>query len=125
MKVSFDFDGTLIDWLCAKKMHTLVDILILGGADVWILTTRKERNNNIDLYKIAVSLNIPKHKIIFTNGEMKVNEYIRGGFNLHIDNDWVEVAKINENNGCALLCNMTVGNLVDDFKFSKQVLEKL
>lgn len=125
IKVSFDVDGTLIDWGNAKRMHSLIKTLLLGGADVWVLTTRKEENNNVDLFKLIAELNIPRHKIIFTNGVMKVNEFVRGGFDLHIDDDWVEVAKINENNGFALLCDMTVSNLVEEFEFSKQVLDNL
>ena len=100
MKISFDFDGTLSKYTIKEIAKTFIE----AGHDVWVITARDDsRNHNVDLYGVCKYVGIPEDKIIFTNGDYKVDEYINGDFELHYDNDWEEVSKINNVGGTAIL----------------------
>jgi len=91
-KVSFDFDSTLSE----KEVQELAKLLIENDIDVWITTTRYEdiRNykaisgaNHDDLIKVITELNIPFHKVKFTNFEWKY-EYLKDSeFIWHLDDN--------------------------------------
>jgi len=115
-KVAFDFDSTLVDHLHSKKIQTLVSILILGGADVWIITSRSPDHKNEDVFKLCDKLGISKHKVILTNGAFKVNEFIRGGFDIIFDDQWGEIQKIHESGNCGLMVGFNVFDLLCDVR---------
>jgi hydroxymethylpyrimidine pyrophosphatase-like HAD family hydrolase len=119
MKISIDCDETLLHWEHAPKIWELIKILIQGGADVWILTGRNEDNVNTDLFRKMNEIGIPKHKILFVGSSLKVNEFIRNCFDLHIDNDWLEVSKINESGNFSLLCGLKPVELKEEFEMHK------
>ena len=121
MKVSFDFDGCLGE----KHIQDLAKLLILSGADVWCMTSRFDDNiydengvfqgynggRNQILRDVCSKVGIPLHKIIYTNGAFKVNEYARGSFDLHFDDMFDEVEMIQRSGGKALLVDFSVYDL--------------
>lgn len=120
MKISFDFDGCLGE----KHMQMLAQLLIMAGADVWVITSRHDdnlydengafqgyRGTNIDVRNVCSKVGIPHHKIIYTNGAFKVNEYAKGSFDMHFDDMFDEVEAIQRNGGKALLVDFSVYDL--------------
>ena len=108
MKISFDFDGTLSE----EAIKNTARIYIIAGHDVWVITARDEgKNHNVDLYGICKYIGVEEEKIIFTNGVDKVDEYIKGNFDLHYDDEWEEVMKINNQGGTAILVNPDFGDI--------------
>ena len=101
MKISFDYDGTLTE----ESIKNSAKIYIIAGHDVWIITARSEGNFNSDLYKLCDNIKLEHEKVIYTNGLLKVEEYIKGNFDLHYDDEWDEVAEINKVGGTAVLVN--------------------
>jgi len=98
-KISVDFDGTLtIDFV-----QLYIQNLIQRGIEVWIVTSRLDDENapneewNVDLYRVAKKLKIPKEHIIFTNSEQKFKTLRGKDFIWHLDNDANELTKINNN----------------------------
>ncbi len=121
MKISFDYDMTLSE----PHIRELAKLLIKAGADVWVLTSRQDdyirdengailgtSSQNSDLYQVIKYLEIPKNKVIYTNGAFKQGEYARGGFDLHFDDMWDEVEMINRNGGKALLVDMQLYDML-------------
>ena len=92
MKVSFDFDGCLGD---NKFVQMICKMFISSGHDVYILTSRDNRAMNSDLWKFADEYNIDRNKVFMTNGALKVDLFIKNGFDLHFDNSYDEVIAIN------------------------------
>ena len=92
MKVSFDFDGCLGD---NKFVQMICKMFISSGHDVYILTSRDNRAMNSDLPKFADEYNIDRKKVFMTNGALKVDLFIKNGFDLHFDNSYDEVIAIN------------------------------
>lgn len=111
MKISFDFDSTLAE----DRVQLLYNKLKEDGHDIYITTTRVEKMpngivlENRDLWSVCKRLGIDKSKVRFTNGNDKY--HILDGFDIHFDDDKIEVDLINENvKGC-------VGVLVYDPEF--------
>lgn len=106
MKISFDFDCTLSE----PKFQITAKNFIDKGHDVWIVTSRVSQAKiltwNDDLFKIAEKLNIPKEKIVFTEGDAKY-KYLEE-FDLHFDDDQVEIDDI------SLHCYRCIGILIDE-----------
>lgn len=92
MKVSFDFDGCLGD---NEFVQMICKMFISSGHDVYILTSRDNRAMNSDLWKFADEYNIDRKKVFMTNGALKVDLFIKNGFDLHFDNSYDEVIAIN------------------------------
>lgn len=105
-KVSFDYDSTL----SRKDIQDYAQSLIRRGFEVWICTSRYEdckdylwRKNeddcHKDLNKVALELNIPRERIIFTNMQDKWEKMQEIGFEplFHLDDDFVELNGINRN----------------------------
>ena len=112
MKVSFDFDETLD----LTYIQNLAKILIAGGADVWVLTSRlggelKTEDGIIygkcehgkDVVAVCEEVGIPLDKVLYTNGAYKAQMYREHGFDLHFDNMEDEVERIMLDGGNALL----------------------
>jgi hypothetical protein len=99
MKVCFDFDNTL-DIITIK---TYAKELINQGIDVWICTQRPcdedapNKSRNLDLWQVVKYLNIPKNQVIFLNLKSKFTFFLNKDFIWHLDDDWTEIKKINEN----------------------------
>lgn len=108
LKISFDFDSTLAE----PRIQRLAKKLIDDGHDVWITTTRHEKwetagpNWNREVFAVAKKLNIPFEKIRFTNGKDKWP--FLNGFDLHFDDDQVEIELMEEN------ASECVGVLIND-----------
>ena len=98
MKVSFDFDHTLTN----PKYQELAKKFIDLGAEVFIVTTRKYKNedgsklpyDNREVFSMAGRLKIPKDNIVFTNYKDKYS-YV-SDFEFHFDDNIHEINLINE-----------------------------
>jgi hypothetical protein len=119
MKISIDFDMTLGE----TYIQQLAKLLILGGADVWVLTGRiddqiKCENKiigyhgfNKDLRGVCDKVGIPYEKIIYTDGIFKYKKFFEHKFDLHFDDDFKEVEMINRNGGKAMLVDLHLGDI--------------
>ena len=102
MKVSFDFDHTLTNPIYQKLALKFINI----GAEVHITTSRtnlikngKQPYDNREVFEMAKRLGIKQTSITFTNYKYKVG-FLKS-FDLHFDDDEVEITLINENpKGC-------------------------
>jgi hypothetical protein len=99
MKVSFDYDGTLSTEQGQQRARSHVD----RGDDVYVTTSRPKNPehglwNNNDVYEDAKKVGIPEEKVRFTELEDKW-KYLED-FDLHFDNDSMEVILINANTEC-------------------------
>ena len=92
MKISFDFDDTLT----TPQGLDLLASHIAKGDEVFIIT-RRRKSFNEPIYELAKKYNIPKSKVIFTNGEMKWKTILELGIELHYDNNPDELKLIQEN----------------------------
>lgn len=90
MKISFDFDGTLT---ASSKVISLAKKFIALGADVWIVTRRSAKWDSSSLKDVLFELNLPISKVIFTELEYK-SMYVTD-FDLHIDDDQIDIDLIN------------------------------
>ncbi len=117
MKISFDFDSTLSE----PYMQVIARSLINMEHNVWIITSRcgESSVNNQDLYKVCINLGISKTHVIFTDGNHKVDEYIKGNFELHFDDDWEDVMMINNIGGKALLVNPDYVEIFSEMQYRK------
>ena len=115
MKISFDYDDTL----SLDKIQDLAMSLIDAGHNVWVITSRFETNSsmNADLFYVCGLIGIPKHKVIFTDGGLKCNEYARGSFDMHYDDDWEEVLHINNDGGLAFLVNPDYSEIYNEMQY--------
>jgi len=99
MKVSFDFDGTLVIDVVGDYAKELVK----RGVDVWVTTSRMDNfqgnpNWNDDLFDRIFKCKIDFTKVNFTNIERKAQYFVRtkSDFIWHLDDDWQEIAEIKE-----------------------------
>jgi len=100
MKISFDFDHTI-----SKDFYqALAAKYIANGDDVWIVTSRftndhplNRFNHNDKVFAVAQKLEIPRENIIFTNMEPKWEFLKEEQFDLHYDDDEVEIQGIEDN----------------------------
>lgn len=90
--ISVDFDDTL----STERGQNLVRNLIDDGNTIHIITRRNE-NENKDVYKIADELGISRADIHFTNGKLKWETIKQLGIEKHIDNNEDEIKAIKEN----------------------------
>jgi len=109
-KISFDFDGTL----ARKDIHAFAKEIAQAGHEVWIVTSRfsdeegiaKNWNwipgQNEKVFAAAKDIGIPESRIVFTNMTPKI-EFLQGkGFDLHLDDDDIELMHIlSSKDGCA------------------------
>ncbi len=119
MKISIDFDMTLGE----PYIQQLAKLLILGGADVWVLTARNDDSiicngefsgyygYNKDLRNVCERVGIPKEKVLYTNGTYKYKLFLENKFDLHFDDDFKEVEMINRNGGKAMLVDFHLADL--------------
>jgi hypothetical protein len=115
MKISFDFDDTL----SLDKIQELAKSLIESGNDVWVITSRfgKSLSMHRDLYYVCDSIGLPRHKVLFTDGGLKCNEYARGSFDMHYDDDWEEVSTINTDGGLAILVKPDFSEIYTEMQY--------
>lgn len=109
MKISFDFDSTLSE----DNIQLIAKSFIDKGHDVYITTSRFsstkdnikkwpwKKKENDTLFSIAKKLNIPICRIRFT--EMKPKSDYLSDFDLHFDDDQVELELIHENTKCVCI----------------------
>ena len=93
-KISFDFDGTISQ----IPLQQLASQLIKDGHEVWITTSRHERKQNKDLYRVANKVGILPYRIHFTNGDFKFLYLDRNNFTIHFDNSIMEIQEALDNN---------------------------
>lgn len=99
MKVSFDFDHTLD----SAPMQRLAKAFVAMGAEVYVTTSRHSdiaHNWNADVLRICQRVGIPPDRIRFTDGELKYR--FLQDFDLHFDDDDVEIGWINKHPHCGL-----------------------
>ena len=109
MRISFDFDGTLVDEFGGHPSNNQKDEVqglakkyLSQGHEVIIITKRfgpenKDkgiRNEHLEVQHLAKKLGI--EKIYFTNREMKFSYIINLGVDRHFENDDYEVKLINQ-----------------------------
>ena len=91
MIVSFDFDATLD----MSHVQDYAKELVEKDVDVWIVTSRHHADW-YDVLDIAEKVGIPHRRIIFTNGRSKVNALLDIKPIWHLDDDWVDLGRINK-----------------------------
>ena len=109
MRISFDFDGTLVDEFGGHPANSqkdevqgLVRKYLSQGHEVIIITKRFGpensdkgiKNEHLEVQHLAKKLGI--EKIYFTNREMKFSYIINLGVDRHFENDDYEVQLINQ-----------------------------
>ena len=109
MRISFDFDGTLVDEFGGypsnsqkDEVQGLVKKYISEGHEVMIITKRFGpenadkgiKNEHLEVQELAKKLGI--ETIHFTNREMKFSYIINLGVDRHFENDDYEVQLINQ-----------------------------
>jgi hypothetical protein len=109
MRISFDFDGTLVDEFGGHPSNSqkdeiqgLVKKYLNLGHEVMIITKRFGpenadkgiKNEHLEVQHLAKKLGI--EKIYFTNREMKFSYIINLGIDRHFENDDYEVQLINQ-----------------------------
>lgn len=122
MKISFDFDSTL----SIPYIQDVAISLVKRGFDIYITTSRYETPikwglrvglNNDDLFFIADKCGILKDNIRFTNMEDKYT--FLEDFQIHLDDDWIELNLINKNTKCVGIS--VFGNVGWKNKLKKQI----
>lgn len=109
MRISFDFDGTLVDEFGGHPSNSQKDEVqglakkyLSEGHEVIIITKRFGpenadkgiKNEHLEVQELARKLGI--EKIYFTNREMKFSYIINLGVDRHFENDDYEVQLINQ-----------------------------
>lgn len=109
MRISFDFDGTLVDEFGGYPINSQKDEVqglakkyLSEGHEVMIITKRFGpenadkgiKNEHLEVQELAKKLGI--EKIYFTNREMKFSYIINLGVDRHFENDDYEVQLINQ-----------------------------
>lgn len=109
MRISFDFDGTLVDEFGGHPSNSQKDEVqglakkyISEGHEVMIITKRFGpensdkgiKNEHLEVQELAKKLGI--ETIHFTNREMKFSYIINLGVDRHFENDDYEVQLINQ-----------------------------
>jgi len=109
-KISFDFDGTLVDDFYGEhnsqkeEIQKICKDLIDNGHNVFIVTKRfgpefsnsGKKNEHLEVYELAEKLGIRKENIHFTNREWKVVKLGQLDINVHFENSENEVYHIRE-----------------------------
>jgi len=99
---SFDFDNTL----SRKDVQNYALELITAGVDVWVVTSRYDdlhghlwapNATNAGLFSVTDNLNIPRHKVRFTNTQSKSIYLANTHVLWHLDDDPIELLDMIEN----------------------------
>ena len=93
LKISFDFDDCLRD---NKFVQLIARLFISTDHEVWILTSRDPSSINSDVWELAKNFNIPKERVVMTNGTLKVYKFMELKLDMHFDNSWDEITAIND-----------------------------
>jgi hypothetical protein len=73
MKVSFDFDGCLVD---NKFVQMICKLFQSSGHDIFIITSRDPKLSNQDLWKLAQDFGISSENIHLTDGTLKFHKFM-------------------------------------------------
>lgn len=107
-KISFDFDGTLVDDFYGEHNEQKEEIqkickdLISDGHEVYIVTKRfgeeyknmGKGNEHVEVYELAEKLGIVKERVFFTNRHWKYEKLGKLGIDIHFENSEPEVEAI-------------------------------
>jgi len=93
MKISFDFDDTLSE----KPFQKLAEILLKGGAEIYVVTTRLEAWNE-EVWEATDGLGIERKNVHFTNGALKKETLQNLQIDLHFDDAPMEINATNQAN---------------------------
>ena len=95
LKVSFDFDGTLSQ----DSIQEFAKHLLAVGDEVWVVTSRVSNPEkwNLDLFSVAEDVGISRNNIFFTEGDYKWKFLDTHDFDIHFDDDYMEVNNIISN----------------------------
>lgn len=100
LKISFDFDSCLAE----DRQKKIAAKFIADGHEVFITTSRASDGgmmySNEIVFKVAEELGIPKENIRFTGGDKY--PFLQD-FDLHFDDDQIEVELIEENTNCTCI----------------------
>jgi len=110
-RISFDFDGVLD----SDYVQEFVSWLLEFNTDIWVITTRNHAFYS-EVKAVTDRLGIPSRKVIFTSGEQKFKAVRDLGIDVHLDDDWNEIAKINDSTDCLGLTNVGNPNWRDHIK---------
>ena len=91
-RISFDVDGVLT----TERGRKLAKRKLLAGYDVWIVTTRRQSDDNT-AYDFAKDLGIRDSHVVFTNGRDKWKFIQKYKIITHYDNNPDQLKKIKEN----------------------------
>lgn len=100
--VSVDFDNTLTH----TDVQEYAAELIKAGVIVWVVTARFDDlhshiwapgSNNDGLFKVTDSLDIPRDRIRFCNGQPKADYLARTNVLWHLDDDIIELENLKYN----------------------------
>lgn len=91
-RISFDVDGVLT----TEKGRLLAKTKIAVGYDVWIVTARRQSDDNT-AYDIAKDLGIRQSHVVFTNGKDKWKYIQKYKIETHYDNNPKQLEKIRDN----------------------------
>jgi hypothetical protein len=95
MRISFDFDSTLSEertQALARKLQTM-------GAELWIISSRVDEDRwgwNTPVLAVAERLNIPRSRIVYTEGSTKWEHCKENQIDIHFDDDQVEIELLEE-----------------------------
>jgi hypothetical protein len=92
MNVSFDFDGCLRD---NNYVLMICKMFLSCGHNVFILTQRDSSLLNKDVFQLAEKIGLKNENIIMTNGDPKLNSFLKYNIDLHFDDSADEVLEIN------------------------------
>jgi hypothetical protein len=123
MKVSFDFDGCLVD---NKFVQMICKLFQSSGHDIFIITSRDPKLSNQDLWKLAQDFGISCENIHLTDGTLKFHKFMELGIDLHFDNSFDEVVAINDmfegsDNLPAILTNFNSEEMSYIYNFVKKL----
>jgi hypothetical protein len=91
-RISFDVDGVLT----TDRGRRLARRKVLSGYDVWIVTARKQSDDN-SAYDFAKDLGIRESHVVFTNGKDKWKFIQKYKIETHYDNNPEQLKKIKDN----------------------------
>jgi hypothetical protein len=90
VRVSFDFDDTLGDFMVRRFARMLMD----RGIEVWVVTARFENQNNSDMYVVTDDIGIPRERIVHAPDKWK---YFKDNeFAFHLDDNPFHSLGINQ-----------------------------
>lgn len=91
MRVSFDYDGTLLDH---KSIQNLAKMLVESGNDVYVITSRSPLRHDPYFKTLISSLGIRSENVFFVDNNPKVNKIKELCIDMHFDDIDDEIKEI-------------------------------